>query len=186
MADQAPSNGNDAEEWLTPNPEHRDMLLRDVEEWNQRRKENRGITPNLQKAHLRGAKLRTANLGLANLQGADLRGAQLRAANLREANLQDAVLVGADLTGSDLRGAVLTNADLRDAILRWANVYGVRNPPGGFLSNAVHKLGAVCIEDPVEWISWWDDGGRPPAYPEDEIELAEVCGVSVPSDSIES
>ena len=48
MADQAPLNGNDAEEDLTPNPKHRDMLLRDVEEWNQRRLENEAIAPNLQ------------------------------------------------------------------------------------------------------------------------------------------
>ena len=185
MADQAPPNGNDAEEKLTPNPEHRDMLLRDVEEWNQWRKENRGITPNLQKAHLRGAKLRTANLGLANLQdavlvGADLTGSDLRGAVLTNADLRNAVLRGADLFDADLTDADLFDADLRDAVLRCANVYGVRNPPGGFLSNAVHKLGAVCFEDPGEWISWRDDLEEPPAYPEDEIELAKVCGLRVP------
>ncbi len=62
MADQAPPNGNDAEEELTPNSEHRDMLLRDVEEWNQRRLENEAIAPNLQGANLKGAFLTHADL----------------------------------------------------------------------------------------------------------------------------
>ncbi len=54
------------------------------------------------------------------------------------------------------------------------------------MSNAVNRLGAGCFEDFGEWRSWRDEGEEQPAYPEDEIELAEVCGVSVPSDSIES
>ncbi len=118
---------------------------------------------------------RAPTFGGAVLTNADLTNADLRNAVLRGADLFDADLTDADLTNADL-----TDADLFDAVLRRANVYGVRNPPGGFLSNAVHKLGAVCFEDPGEWISWRDDLEEPPAYPEDEIELAKVCGLRVP------
>ena len=214
MADQAPPNGNDAEEKLTPNPEHRDMLLRGVEEWNQWREENEAIEPNLQGANLKGADLQEADLKYAVLTRADLRDADLTGAYLTDAyltdadltgaKLTDAVLTGAKLTGAflpdaDLTRAVLTRANLRqanltgadltgavltDADLVQANVFGVRNPQG-FLSKAVHRLGAVCF-DLGEWRSWRGDRAETPAYPEDEIELAELCGVSVPSDSIES
>ena len=68
---------------------------------------------------------------------------------------------------------IVINATLRSRGDRWS----------GFLSNAIHKLGAVCFEDPGEWISWLQYYRGDPlayAYPEDEIELAELCGVSVP------
>ena len=64
------------------------------------------------------------------------------------ADLENADLVGANLAGSDLTGASLKNADLRNiniSGINWrkilsiqgANIYGVRNPPDGFLPWAI-------------------------------------------------
>jgi uncharacterized protein YjbI with pentapeptide repeats len=69
--------------------------------------------------------------------------------------------MGANLTEADLGDADLSRVDLRDADLRgvkWkdirtiklANVYGVRNPPDGFLSWALGQ-GAVAIESDRDW-----------------------------------
>ena len=69
------------------NTEHVTILLSGVGAWNQWRRDNPGITPNLCGANLHGA----------NLQGANLQGANLCGANLYEANLHGANLHGADL-----------------------------------------------------------------------------------------
>ena len=127
-----------------------------------------------------GANLKGAFLTHADLQGANLREADLRDANLTGADLMYADLTDANLMYADLRGANFTGANLTDAVLWGANVYGIRNPQGGFLPKAVHKLGAVCFEDFGEWRSWRRGREEPPAYPKDEIKLAELCGVSVP------
>lgn len=99
---------------------------------------------NLEAADLRDSRLPSSELAYANLHAANLRSSDLRQARLRNATLEDADLVGANLAGSDLAGANLDNADLRNALLgdaRWqkirsiqgANIYGVRNPPEGFI-----------------------------------------------------
>jgi uncharacterized protein YjbI with pentapeptide repeats len=77
----------------------------------------RGETPNLSDADLRGANLRGTNLRDANLSYANLCGANLSYADLSGANLSYANLCGADLCG----------ADLRDADLRGANLSGTKN-----------------------------------------------------------
>jgi len=84
------------------NNEHVEILKSGVAEWNEWRKENHSVIPDLQGANLRGANLQGADLWNANLQDADLQGA-----DLWNANLQDA-----DLRGANLRGAYLSRADL--------------------------------------------------------------------------
>ncbi len=74
------------------NQEHLDILKQGVEPWNQWRRTNPDIRPDLSEAnlrdmHLEGAFLRRCNLLKANLSGAHLEGA----------NLMDTVLEGADL-----------------------------------------------------------------------------------------
>src|SRR3954462_12313848 len=85
------------------NRTHVARLKQGVEAWNQWRRDNPKIRPNLSRADLiraslRGADLRRTNLGKADLSHADLRGAQMS---------------GADLHGAALRGAELIRADLR-------------------------------------------------------------------------
>ena len=80
------------------NKKHVARLKQGVEAWNQWRRENPRIRPNLSRADLiraslRGADLRRTNLGKADLSHADLRGAQMSGADLRGAALRGAELI---------------------------------------------------------------------------------------------
>jgi len=98
------------------------LLKRSVAEWNEWRKENISIIPNLQYANLQNANLQSADLQNANLRGADLQNVNLRRANLQGADLRDVDLRCANLQNANLRGADLQGADLRDVDLRCANL----------------------------------------------------------------
>ncbi len=119
------------------NPEHLAKLKEGVDAWNQWRKQNLKVRPDLSEADLHGANLSGADLGEANLSratlfvatlfganliGANLRGANLRGAALRGADLRGADLIGANLIWVDLIGANLSNANLREADLSGANL----------------------------------------------------------------
>ena len=82
------------------------LIKKDIQKWNEWRRENLS-----KKIDLQGANLRLANLQYADLQGANLQYADLRVANLRRAKLQ-----GANLQYADLRRAKLQGADLHGAI----------------------------------------------------------------------
>lgn len=104
------------------NEEHLNILLESIEAWNQWRRENQTITPDLN-----GVDLRAANLHGANLRGADLTSANLSKADLHNANLRDAHLPWGNLSltnlyEGDLRGALLQHADLSGANLRRADL----------------------------------------------------------------
>jgi len=109
-----------------PNPKHLAKLKEGVDAWNQWRKENPEITPNLRKANLSEANLREANLSGATLREADLRKADLREANLDGANLQCAKLGYAKLGCANLHGANLQYANLRGTKLHGANLQYVK------------------------------------------------------------
>jgi hypothetical protein len=114
------------------NQEHVAQIKRGAKVWNEWRKENPAIVPDLSKADLSKADLRNADLTGADLAGAnlgdadltsaylgyaDLTSANLGYADLGSANLGDANLTGADLTGADLGNVNLTGANLGDAAL---------------------------------------------------------------------
>jgi uncharacterized protein YjbI with pentapeptide repeats len=109
------------------NQEHLDILAKGVAAWNDWRKENPQIDPDLGKANLREAKLPevdlrrarlvNANLYRANVQNAMLNGAQLHKANLCQANLRETVLRLAKMRAAYLRAADLYRADLQEANL---------------------------------------------------------------------
>jgi len=101
-------------------------LLRGVEVWNERRKQEPGLRPNLKNAVLNDLDLSGADLRQADLSGADLSGAKLVDADLYKAELSRAFLIGANLTGADLLGAILTESDLGGVVLRNANLLGVQ------------------------------------------------------------
>lgn len=137
------------------NPEHLAILNQGIVVWNQWRRENSKILPDLSEANLRKADLQGANLNGANLRKADLYGAtleatrlaranlrraNLRRANLRRANLQVANLRRADLSGAELERADLSGADLTGTNLRTADLTGTNlqaaNLSGANLSGA--------------------------------------------------
>ena len=113
----------------------------------------------LVRASFTGTDLRESDLAFADLSDATLYTANLRQSNLRNASFQRANLAETDfaesnLSGADFSGVTLDDADLSNATLtnlRWrdirsmknANVYGVKDAPGGFLAWAVQH-GAVA------------------------------------------
>lgn len=104
------------------NPKHLEILKKGSKYWNQWRKENPKIEPDLNKANLREANLRYVNLGRADLIETRLSKANLGSANLIRANLSGAVLSGANLKGAKLSGATLAGVDFRGADLSEANL----------------------------------------------------------------
>ncbi len=91
------------------NQEHLDILKQGVELWNQWRKENPDIDPDLS-----GADISCFQLGHADFLRANLSGANLSAANLEDANLSKAGLRGANFTVANLKGADLSHTTLWD------------------------------------------------------------------------
>ncbi len=109
------------------NQEHLDLLRQGVKVWNEWRRENPEITPDLRGAVLRGADLRGAKLSRASLSEANFIDANLTHARLIKANLSGAsfsgvYLSGADLRMANLRGVNLRVADLSEAILKEADL----------------------------------------------------------------
>ena len=111
----------------------------------------------LHAADLRDSVLSGSNMEFGSLHSTNIRQADLRNPNLAGADLGDSDLNGADLNGSNLDGVDLSNSDLRNADLsriRWqkirsieaANIYGVRNPPAGFVEWAMRNQ-AVSEKD---------------------------------------
>jgi len=121
------------------NPGHLAVLAKGVEAWNEWRRQNPIVVPDLTGAHLIGAalggirfsdaNLSHANLSAANLSAAKLARATLSRANLREtnlsyANLSEANLLHASLSSADLFKTYLRRANLAKANLRDANIEG--------------------------------------------------------------
>lgn len=104
------------------NPTHLEKLKKSVQEWNNWRKTNEELFPNLRKAHLENSDLAHAILRDVYLRRAYLSHANLSFADLREANLSGADLTGANLTGANLAGANLRGAKLNKAIIKDANL----------------------------------------------------------------
>lgn len=136
------------------NPEHVDRLKADVSTWNEWRRQNLDLVPDLSGIDLSGAQLMDVYLGRANLVRANLSRANLissnlgksnlTGANLSKANLYRAILSTANLTGGDLTRAHLREAQLNGAILEGATLTGA-NLRGAFLINA-NLVGAKAID----------------------------------------
>jgi len=94
---------------------------KDLNEWNERRKNIEEAPILLEGAELDGVDLQGADLSNAYLLGAELCRANLKGANLFEANLKNAELMWTNLEGADL-----TKANLYDADLWRANLKGAR------------------------------------------------------------
>jgi uncharacterized protein YjbI with pentapeptide repeats len=121
---------------------------------------------NLARANLRAADVRAGVFEQADLEYADLTSANIRGGSLVKANLQYAVFTDGDLNGCNLSEADcedtdFSRADLRNCELKnlkwkgvkelkFANVFGVKDAPDGFISWAMQH-GAVAIESDAEW-----------------------------------
>lgn len=105
------------------NPEHLEILKQGVEIWNQWRRDNKIIKPDLSVANLTGTNLRGADFSDVNLSAANLSEANLSEANLIRADLSRANLSKANLSKIDIRRANLIRADLSNADLRGTNLY---------------------------------------------------------------
>lgn len=129
------------------------------------------IKANLSKAQLLFAKLPGADLRMADLSGAlmihaNLSGADLEGANLSGALLEDANIPRAKLLDANLSGADLKTADLKDIVawgdilsIKLANIYGIKNPPDGFVEWA-KEHGAVSIKSTDEWKKLIEEKGK--------------------------
>jgi hypothetical protein len=120
----------------------------------------------LNRCTLQSSDLRNSDLASADLTFCNLRSANFRGSNLNRAQMQDADLTDADLNGTNLSRAILDRADLTRTDLRnadlgqavWqgvasfhlANVWGVRNPPQGFVAFALAH-GAVSLASDEDW-----------------------------------
>ncbi|MCC5640117.1 pentapeptide repeat-containing protein [Nostoc sp. CHAB 5844] len=113
------------------NPEHLAELNKGVNSWNQWRKKNPSVVPDLKKANLSHADLRKADLSLADLSFADLRdtklseakfsGTRLVAVNLSKADLSSTNLSKTDLRFTNFSSSNLSQANLSKTDLRFAN-----------------------------------------------------------------
>jgi uncharacterized protein YjbI with pentapeptide repeats len=95
-------------------------------DWNEWRKANPEILPDLSwadlsKTNLRRANLRWSDLSKAKLSAISLREANLISADLNKSDISRTDLSGANLNGANLSGADLSQADLSGADLRSAN-----------------------------------------------------------------
>lgn len=132
------------------NPEHLEILKQGVERWNEWRKVNRDVKPDLIKvnfegadfskidlqdarlyeANFIGANLSGANMSGTVLVGADLIGAKMKNANLVgsylfETDLSSVDLVGADFFGANLSDSSLSGADLMMASMQYTKLHNV-------------------------------------------------------------
>jgi uncharacterized protein YjbI with pentapeptide repeats len=93
------------------------LLKQGVEVWNQWRKDNPQVIPDLSRANLYQANLRTFNLQKVNLSQANLSYAHLDRSQLNQANLQGANLLQASLCQANLNDANLDLAILKQTAI---------------------------------------------------------------------
>lgn len=114
------------------NEEHVAILKRGVEAWNQWRRENPDVRPDLRHLNFEtipdvtdyGPDLENINLSYTALQKTSFRNARLYKANLQEADLPFADLCYACFVDSNLSGAVVRVARLGSAVFQNCNLRG--------------------------------------------------------------
>jgi uncharacterized protein YjbI with pentapeptide repeats len=104
------------------NPEHLAKLKEGIKTWNQWRRVNPTVKPDLSGAYFISANLIGVNLSETNLIDAMLYGSKLSRANLIQAHLVRTALIEADLNEANLSLADLNDADLSLADLNEAIV----------------------------------------------------------------
>lgn len=158
------------------NKEHLAILRQGVEVWNQWRKDNPNLIPELDEANLEkigfyeinfaGANLRQANFSEAHLKRANFKRANLKratfmhtflkGANFSEAHLNEAFFAGANLSkakfikanlrDTDFSGAFLSGADLSEANLYGASLNGARVNAANLSDTCLIKAELMRVE----------------------------------------
>ena len=121
------------------NPKHYKLLKSGATAWNQWRKDEPDVWPDLIGASLRNLSLDGVNLENGNLHRADLEHTSLIDANLRNANLKDSILRSANLQATTLQEANLYGADLREANLEGTDLRDANLSKARFDSARLHR-----------------------------------------------
>jgi len=108
------------------NKTHLAILKKGVKVWNEWRRKNYQIKPDLSDAKLTRADLSEANFNWTNLSGADLSMTNLSGASFIMANLNAGALFDANLSGADLRWTELDGMALGEVNLENSRVGGTR------------------------------------------------------------
>jgi uncharacterized protein YjbI with pentapeptide repeats len=121
------------------NPEHLKVFKQGVQAWNQWRKDNTKIQPDLMSVHessrdLIGIDLRGANLCDTYLFAMNLNNANLAGANLLRAEYDNVDLSGANLSHAYLASSILTGVNFNNADLSYADLNGAR-----MISTSLHS-----------------------------------------------
>jgi len=130
------------------------LLGENIEIWNEWRKDNPQIFPDLSKEDLRAfsfinANLENTDLSETDLKKVDLSGANLRYADLTGADLQDAYLVVADLKYANLTNANLENVDFMDSDLEKSKLTGANLKNADFIDN--YDITSEQIKSAINW-----------------------------------
>jgi uncharacterized protein YjbI with pentapeptide repeats len=160
------------------------ILGRGVRAWNEWRRANVEVSPDLSGANLSDADLSGANLSDANLRetklehahlsGANFIGADLLMAHLSWADLRRSILTRANLDGAFLNGARLNGADLRMARMLKAQLDGATLTDARLsqtLRNGWSIKGVIC-----ERVLWDEEGTEPTDYDPGEFEQLHAEG----------
>jgi uncharacterized protein YjbI with pentapeptide repeats len=105
-----------------PNDEHYKILRQGWRVWNEWRKANPDITPDLTRIRLWDDRFYYLDLSKANLAGSDLTRSGFPGCNFSYTNLTNADLSASDFEGVDLNGANLSRAKLIRTDLRNSNL----------------------------------------------------------------
>ena len=128
-----------------PNDDHVAIVGRGAAVWNAWRAE-RGETPDLSRAGLRGLDLRGIDLSRADLRGADLRGTNFCQANLSGSHLEGANLFKAVLDDADLAEVFLDGAQF----LNCAQLVVTRNWQSAFRDETLSCGASIPDKNPSE------------------------------------
>jgi uncharacterized protein YjbI with pentapeptide repeats len=139
------------------NGEHVAILKQGIDAWNEWRKENPAIQPDLRRADLSGMDLIEADLANSDLRGADLRNAKLNDCNLGGADLREAVLCSVDLRSvkGEIRPGSLAGADLAGCKLpdSLAGVLNNLSAASGISDNAQKLFVAMLAACLYSWLT---------------------------------
>jgi len=155
-----------------------------VNQWNDWRRRNPAVQPQLSSTDLTSRQLPGIDLSGADLKGTDLRYADLSAANLFRAdlyqarlwraNLSEANLTEADLSSSNLNRVVFRNADLSGAILRFARMVAADVTGANFSGAFVYGCSFWnLVGTPKEQLNVVITPRNEPAITVDNIEVAQ-------------
>lgn len=102
--------------------QHLNIFKQGSEVWNQWRKENPDIQPDLSNLNLYKADIRSVNLSKANISCANLSGAAITKSDLSEADLSGTNLWAAEFRDTNISRADLSNAKLTEALFENVNL----------------------------------------------------------------